>query len=198
MHRTACTVAVLIPLLLSSSALALEPDEAREISSIRHRCFLECVWADEHCQSWESGDCTDKREACTKTCTAEEPLAQARAWEAPADWGQTKEQAIEVCLPQGERAFLADLRCADGSTPTFERSGSVGSRNPIPAGAGFDLSMMDPTVPVPEGQPDTHTVDLYVVQCPDGDHELYLDMYHCGTPKPWVAPAGFTRPPRDE
>jgi len=192
--RLTIVVAVLVA---AAPASAIEPEEAREISAIRHRCFLECVWGDDYCTSLGGQDCVAKRETCTKACTAEDTMTAARSWKVPEGWGTTKEQAIEVCLPEGERYFIADLRCADGSVPTYARTGSVGSRNPMPADMGFDMSQMDPTVPVPEGQPDTHTIDLYAVQCPDGAHELYFDMYHCGRPKPWIAPEGFTRPTRD-
>lgn len=40
-----------------------------------------------------------------------------------ADYGRTREQAIEVCKPDGQRAYLARLVCPDQSHPKFERRG---------------------------------------------------------------------------
>ena len=69
--------------------------------------------------------------------------------------------------PEGERAYLARLRCADGAAPAFDRAGSVGA-GPF----GF-------------------IVDLYKVRCPGGDAvDVHIDMYHEGGEKRAVP--GFT------
>lgn len=57
--------------------------------------------------------------------------------------------------PEGERAYLARLRCADGSAPAFERQGSTGIG------------------------PYHNILDLYAVQCAGAAPlSVYLDMYH--------------------
>lgn len=56
--------------------------------------------------------------------------------------------------PGGERAYLARLRCTDGSAPGFERRGNVG-----PGIYGY-------------------IVDLYQVRCGDSVSEVRMDMYH--------------------
>ena len=128
-------------------------------------------------------------------CMDPKATAAAQAVVPAAGWGTTKEEAIEVCLPAGEHFFLKDLRCLDGSEPTFERAGNVGPRHPMTSET-FDESMMDPTISPAPGKRDEHIIDRYHVTCKDQTVTLFLDMYHCGTPKPWAAPKGFTRPPR--
>lgn len=57
--------------------------------------------------------------------------------------------------PEGERAYLARLRCADGSAPAFERQGSTGIG------------------------PYHNILDLYSVQCAGAAPlSIYIDMYH--------------------
>ena len=60
-------------------------------------------------------------------------------------------------MPQGQRAYLARLRCSTGEAPAFDRRGSVG------VGVfGF-------------------TVDVYDVTCPGAKPiEVHMDMYHDG------------------
>jgi len=58
------------------------------------------------------------------------------------------------------------------------------------------MSMMDPTHRLKPGEVDYHIIDSYEVKCSNKTRTLFFDMYHCGTPKPWQAPKGFTRPPR--
>jgi hypothetical protein len=77
---------------------------------------------------------------------------------------------IRVSMPEGERAYLARLRCSDGSAPAFERHGS--------AGAG------------PYGS----ILDIYAVICPSGEPRestLWMDMYH-PQHRETAAPPGFT------
>lgn len=69
--------------------------------------------------------------------------------------GATRETAVAVCMPAGERAWIEARRCADGTAPVYARVGSVG--------AG----------------PDGHILDLYEVKCPEKSWEVFMDMYHC-------------------
>lgn len=57
--------------------------------------------------------------------------------------------------PEGERAYLARLRCTDGNAPAFERQGSTGIG------------------------PYHNILDLYTVQCIGAAPlSVYIDMYH--------------------
>jgi hypothetical protein len=110
-------------------------------------------------------------------------------------WGLAQEEAIEVCKPAGEWAYLNRLRCADGSAPKWRRVGSVGSRHQVPADMSSEarFAQMDPERPVPEGEVDVHTIDLYDVMCPKQPTvQMYLDMYHCPQPDYMFGPKGFS------
>lgn len=73
------------------------------------------------------------------------------------DIATTKDAPIEVCMPVGEREWLASVTCADGTAPTSrQRSGSVG-----PGGTCGSI------------------IDAYIVKCPEKDYELFMDMYMC-------------------
>lgn len=64
---------------------------------------------------------------------------------------------VRVNMPVGEHAYLARLRCSDGSAPKFERGGSVGTG--------------------PYGT----IMDVYRVRCLTGqpaESSVYMDMYH--------------------
>lgn len=112
---------------------------------------------------------------------------------APDTPGSTKESAIEVCRPAGQRAYLSQLRCPDGNAPAFHRVGSVGERNPTPKGSPeLDLmSIMNANRRLQPGEVDVHIVDRYELRCGAAVSTVFLDMYHCGQPAPQVAPAGF-------
>ena len=113
-----------------------------------------------------------------------------------ADYGRTREQAIEVCKPDGQRAYLARLVCPDQSHPKFERRGSVGPRNDLPKDLPQEQMMQrllgDRFAPLADGATDHHMIDAYAVQCGKTTHTLYLDLYHGQTPAPDTAPEGFT------
>lgn len=109
--------------------------------------------------------------------------------------GTSRETAIEVCQPSGERAYLRRLRCPDGAAPAFDRAGSVGPRTPLTKPEHEEMAIQQMTAPIPPGQPDFHTLDLYEVTCGDRVTELFFDMYHCDKPAPEDAPAGFTIEP---
>lgn len=77
---------------------------------------------------------------------------------------------VRVTMPEGERGYLARLRCADGKPPLYRRDGSTG-----------------------EG-PYGNIMDLYTVTCEGGApaaSEVYMDMYHGGFAEPRPVP-GFT------
>lgn len=112
---------------------------------------------------------------------------------APEGAGLSREAALEVCKPGGERAYLDRLRCANGSAPSYDRLGSVGPRNPATEADGDEmLEQIDPDRPLPAGQTDFHTLDLYEVVCPGRTYQIFMDMYHCHQPTPDLAPPGLT------
>ena len=184
-----------IPVFVTQAGEEAAADPAAKIKhSIRHRCVLECVWAKERSQGKKEGDAFMKE--CGESCMDQKAIEAALKAKVPEGWGATKEKAIEVCLPSGEHYFLQDLRCPGGKAPEYNRSGNVGSRNPMPEDMEFNMKMMDPTYKLKPGEIDYHIIDRYEVKCPKKTHVLFFDMYHCGTLKPWLAPEGFTRPPR--
>jgi hypothetical protein len=76
---------------------------------------------------------------------------------------------VRVAGPEGERAYLARLRCADGRAP------AVGARTPAGIGAYGSL------------------VEAYVLDCgaaAPGKTSLVMDRYHEENPEA-QAPAGF-------
>lgn len=181
-----------LPIAAPASEPAKSAPDARRVV-ITERCLLACTWLEQMCSDTggKTGkDCTDK--ACRAACVDRAKIEAVLGFDRPADWGHTKKLAIEVCMPRGQRAFLDDLRCTDGSAPAYRRHGSLGSRNPRPPGAPFSFPSF--SVPLKPGEVDTHIVDLYEVRCPDKTFQLYFDMYHCIGPQPWEAPRGFTRP----
>lgn len=122
------------------------------------------------------------------------PRVQADRDQGPKRFGLSKEEAINVCQPGGERRYLARLRCADGQPPEFRRRGNVGQRNERQAGATeADLMrQMDMSRPLDPGEVDYHIVDLYEVVCSNKTYEIFMDMYHCADPPVTRAPRGFT------
>jgi hypothetical protein len=121
--------------------------------------------------------------------------------------GMTKESAIEVCGPSGDRAYFERLRCPDSSLVRYERMGSEGYRND-PKSKADEAALrqqMVTSAPIPTGQRDFHNVDGYTVECAAGKVHLYLDRFHCPEPKDQGTPPGFTfakvgaaaSPPRD-
>ena len=109
-----------------------------------------------------------------------------------AEPGMSKASAIEVCAPAGERAYLNRLRCSDGSTVRYERSGSVGYRNEPGEEDKEDVDAQMTPGPIPPGQKDFHIIDRYETKCGGKPVNLYLDMYHCPEPKRHEVPPGFT------
>ena len=111
----------------------------------------------------------------------------------PPGFGLSKERAVEVCLPPGEKAYLSGLRCPDGSPPKPRRVGSIGSRlQPVDPNDPRILLQMDPERPLAPGEPDLHIVDAFEAHCPGAVYTLFFDMYHCpASPQP--APDGLGR-----
>lgn len=71
----------------------------------------------------------------------------------------SRENPVRAARPQGQRAYLSRLRCADLSRPEFTRAGNVGLG------------------------PFGNIVDAYVVRCEGGEpasRTIYMDMYHSG------------------
>jgi hypothetical protein len=128
-----------------------------------------------------------------KSPTPKTPIAQSNPTTSNNTLGVSKAEAIEVCDPSGELQYLRRLKCSDGNSPKFNRSGNVGPRTSS-AGVSDQIifAQMDPKHILAEGEGDYHIIDLYDVQCSTESVELYLDMYHCATPPPTVAPSGFT------
>lgn len=82
----------------------------------------------------------------------------------------SKENPVRVSRPQGQRAYLAKLRCADGTAPSFNRRGNLG------VGVFGNI------------------VDLYDLRCEGSEpatSEVVMDMYHLGRTEDRVVP-GFT------
>ncbi|MBX7491913.1 hypothetical protein K3163_01675 [Qipengyuania sp. 1NDW9] len=71
----------------------------------------------------------------------------------------SKKNPVRASRPQGQRAYLSRLRCADLSRPEFTRAGNVGMG------------------------PFGNIVDAYVVTCADSEpaeRTIHMDMYHAG------------------
>ena len=95
---------------------------------------------------------------------------QARVAEAATHPLGSRENPIRTNMPEGQRAYLRSLRCADGAAPEFNRVGNFG--------LGVYGSI----------------IDGYEVRCPDADPvTLLMDMYHPDHVET-AAPPGFTRP----
>jgi hypothetical protein len=113
--------------------------------------------------------------------------------------GEIKATAIEVCRPQGQRAYLDRLQCADsGLAPSYRRVGSFGDRSDPPQQLNTEQSAvaLDQILtvrPLKPGEPDYHIIDGYEVVCGATKRMIYMDMYHCDKPPPSAVPAGFER-----
>lgn len=109
--------------------------------------------------------------------------------------GDSKATAIEVCRPQGQRAYLDRLQCSDASVPSYRRVGSFGQRSDPakPPSDARDAQMLDQLSgrPLKPGEPDYHIVDGYEVVCGATKRMIYMDMYHCDKPPPTEVPQGF-------
>ena len=108
-------------------------------------------------------------------------------------YGESNSAAVEVCRPDGERAYLSHLVCPTGEAATFERLGTYGPRNELPADQPLTEQVAsarrDPLQP---GEVDYHVIDGYEVACGTSKRLVFMDMYHCHQPPPTEAPPGFT------
>ncbi len=110
----------------------------------------------------------------------------------PPGFARSKERAAEVCLPPGVKAWLGELRCADGTPPKTRRIGPIGSRTtPADPDDPRVLLQMDPERRLQPGEPDLHIVDAWEARCGSATYTLFVDMYHC--PSPPQPPADFSR-----
>lgn len=116
-----------------------------------------------------------------------------------ATFGRSKEEAINVCQPMGQRKYLSRLRCSDGQPPRFGRRGNVGARNQRKGGVTEEdmIRQMDMSRVLGPGEVDYHIIDLYEVECSDTTHEIFMDMYHCADPRTSKPPSGFTITPEE-
>lgn len=135
--------------------------------------------------------------ACLAGACSTAPAQREHPVAAQERFGMSKEHAIEVCRPPGERNYLARLACPDASHPLFDRAGSVGLRHDFPAGLSEreQMQIMEDNMgfkKLAPGAADHHVIDAYSVECGETRVTLYLDMYHCDDPAPTLAPAGFT------
>ena len=82
----------------------------------------------------------------------------------------SKDNPIRVSRPAGQRAYLAKLRCADDTAPSFYRRGNIG------IGVFGNI------------------VDVYLVECRGSEpatSEVVMDMYHLDRTEDRAVP-GFT------
>ena len=82
----------------------------------------------------------------------------------------SQKNPVRAEMPQGQRAYLARLRCGDGQVPRFERMGNYG------IGVYGNI------------------IDGYAVDCggaAPGKVEIFMDMYHSGHVETRPVP-GFT------
>ena len=120
------------------------------------------------------------------------------------DYGMDKKTAIEVCMPAGERAYLARLVCPSGESPKYQRIGSVGLRYKMPGSLTDDQQLAlarRQATGLEQGEIDHHMIDKYEVACPFEVKYIFLDMYHCNSAPPAIAPTGLNlraapHPPR--
>lgn len=109
--------------------------------------------------------------------------------------GATKATSMEVCRPEGQRAYLDLLLCTDGSPVAYRRTGSHGPRNAIPITMSeeeMNRLLQRRYAPLAAGEVDHHTIDMYELTCGGKKSFVYMDMYHCDKPAPVLAPKGFT------
>jgi len=119
-----------------------------------------------------------------------------KAMKADGTFGLTAISSVEVCHPDGEREYLRRLICPAGNHPTFQRTGSIGPRNPVDnlteAEADKALAASLGGGELSPGATDYHIIDGYEVICGNSKTIVYIDMYHCNAPLSNEAPQGFT------
>ncbi|HVK65434.1 MAG TPA: hypothetical protein VM694_13215 [Polyangium sp.] len=91
------------------------------------------------------------------------PTTKAKRAASDPNLGRDKEHPVPRCGPVDSYAFVSEYTCEDGSQPLGAdprkgqraRSGNVGANHT------------------------GHIIDRYVVACPEGDVEIFVDMYGC-------------------
>ncbi len=75
----------------------------------------------------------------------------------------SKQVPVEICGANDSYKYIAQLACDDGfhpfPSPNGARDARVGSMGP--------------------GGSCGRIIDLYMAGCPEGQYEIYVDMYHC-------------------
>ncbi|RME21598.1 MAG: hypothetical protein D6806_14440, partial [Deltaproteobacteria bacterium] len=125
------TLAALLGLFCCTAFAAgsgTDANDTRLRSAIQTRCMQECDWLKAYCDKGAFTFCKGMGSGCLGRCVKKSDMAKAMSFRAGRQWGRQKVKAIEVCMPEGERRFILDLRCPDGKVPVFKRTGSVGSR----------------------------------------------------------------------
>ncbi|MEL6342568.1 MAG: hypothetical protein AAFV53_05510 [Myxococcota bacterium] len=75
----------------------------------------------------------------------------------------SKDRPVEVCQVAGQLDTLTRLTCNDGSNPFTDRDAAHAAR----------------TGNVGQGGRCGSVIDLYVVPCPEGEYNVYMDLYVC-------------------
>lgn len=101
--------------------------------------------------------------------------------------GATPEQAILCHDPDGERAYLARLRCPSGEPYSYQRVSSLRAKCREP-----DTHQQ----PIGSAHTGLVSIDLYQLECGCGAHrgELHFDMYHPGANAGAPAPSAPSAP----
>ena len=130
---------------------------------------------------------------CAAACALLGLVSCAQVAHAPVGsrFGLERGLAVEVCYPPGVVAFLRRLRCADGSQAREVERVSVGARTATSKSDPRLLEQLDAGRPLRPGEPDLHIVERFTLSCPEGDKQVYLDMYHCLKAPPEQAPEGL-------
>jgi len=123
-----------------------------------------------------------------------EPPAGAQAPQAVGP-GMSPTSAIEVCMPEGERAYLSRLRCPGGKPPTVLGRSPVALQQAA-VGAG-DVTESQGQRASEAGESRVRVVDRFDLDCGDASQSLFvfLDMYHCPAPPTSAAPRGLELSP---
>lgn len=114
-----------------------------------------------------------------------------------ATFAYKRENAVEVCLPEGARDYINNLVCPAGETPDTKLLGNAGPRSYFTEEYSDNLGdrlldRMTAVGEVPLGEPDIHIVDAYSIKCGRTEHIIFIDRYHCQAPKLVRAPKDFS------
>jgi hypothetical protein len=82
---------------------------------------------------------------------------------AVAEVKSSRARPVEVCGFGGQMAWLLKLTCPDGSSPYADADEAAKART---GSAGLGGRCETP-------------LDRYVIVCPDGEYEIFMDLYHC-------------------